>query len=168
MGGAAVALLFAGLSATRFSARFVTGELTSALLLAGVSIGLAGGVGAGNARGAAVAGATGATGATGAAGAGASGGSATGRVAKKYAMPPNASTSNEPAISVRRPERFAGDAVASISITVAPLVSFSDFLERGAPVLCVEVDAKGRQFWELNNPADVPRIEAMLALMGVN
>lgn len=42
------------------------------------------------------------------------------------------------------------------------------FLERGAPVLCVEVDAKGRQFWELNNPADVPRIEAMLAQMGVD
>lgn len=41
------------------------------------------------------------------------------------------------------------------------------FLERGAYVLCVEVDAKGRQFWELNNPEDVPRIEAMLAEMGV-
>jgi len=41
------------------------------------------------------------------------------------------------------------------------------FLERGAHVLCVEVDAKGRQFWELNNPEDVPRIEAMLAEMGV-
>ena len=41
------------------------------------------------------------------------------------------------------------------------------FLERGVPVLCVEVDAKGRQFWELNNPADVPRIEAMLAQMGM-
>lgn len=40
------------------------------------------------------------------------------------------------------------------------------FLERGVPVLCVQVDAKGRQFWELNNPADVPRIEAMLAQMG--
>jgi 3-deoxy-manno-octulosonate cytidylyltransferase (CMP-KDO synthetase) len=40
------------------------------------------------------------------------------------------------------------------------------FLERGVPVLCVEVDARGRQFWELNNPADVPRIEAMLAQMG--
>ena len=39
------------------------------------------------------------------------------------------------------------------------------FLERGASVLCVEVDAKGRNFWELNNPADVPRIEAMLARM---
>ena len=26
-----------------------------------------------------------------------------------------------------------------------------------------EVQAKGRQFWELNNPEDVPRIEAMMA-----
>ncbi len=40
------------------------------------------------------------------------------------------------------------------------------FLERGAHVLCVEVEARGRQFWELNNPADVPRIEAMMAAMG--
>ena len=41
------------------------------------------------------------------------------------------------------------------------------FLERGRHVLCVEVDAKGRQFWELNNPEDVPRIEKMLLDMGV-
>lgn len=41
------------------------------------------------------------------------------------------------------------------------------FLERGRPVLCVEVEARGRQFWELNNPEDVPRIEAMLADMGM-
>lgn len=40
------------------------------------------------------------------------------------------------------------------------------FLENGRQVLCVEVDGKGRQFWELNNPEDVPRIEAMLAEMG--
>ncbi|SFR54755.1 3-deoxy-manno-octulosonate cytidylyltransferase (CMP-KDO synthetase) [Yoonia tamlensis] len=40
------------------------------------------------------------------------------------------------------------------------------FLERGTPVLCVEVDGKGRQFWELNNPQDVPLIEAMLQEMG--
>lgn len=40
------------------------------------------------------------------------------------------------------------------------------FLEQGRPVLCVEVQARGRQFWELNNPEDVPRIEAMLAAMG--
>lgn len=37
------------------------------------------------------------------------------------------------------------------------------FLENGRQVLCVEVEARGRQFWELNNPEDVPRIEAMLA-----
>lgn len=37
------------------------------------------------------------------------------------------------------------------------------FLEHGHSILCVEVDGKGRHFWELNNPEDVPRIEAMLA-----
>lgn len=37
------------------------------------------------------------------------------------------------------------------------------FLENGKSVLCVEVQAKGRQFWELNNPSDVAIIEAMLA-----
>ena len=40
------------------------------------------------------------------------------------------------------------------------------FLENGRQVLCVEVQAKGRQFWELNNPSDVPVIEAMLAALG--
>ncbi len=40
------------------------------------------------------------------------------------------------------------------------------FLERGAHMLCVEVEARGRQFWELNNPQDVQKIEAMLAEMG--
>jgi 3-deoxy-manno-octulosonate cytidylyltransferase (CMP-KDO synthetase) len=40
------------------------------------------------------------------------------------------------------------------------------FLERGAHMLCVEVAARGRHFWELNNPEDVPRIEAMLLQMG--
>jgi len=40
-------------------------------------------------------------------------------------------------------------------------------LEAGQDMLCVKVDAKGRQFWELNNPEDVPRIEAMLLQMGV-
>ncbi|MGJ8546062.1 MAG: 3-deoxy-manno-octulosonate cytidylyltransferase [Sulfitobacter sp.] len=41
------------------------------------------------------------------------------------------------------------------------------FLENGRQVLCVEVEARGRQFWELNNPEDVPRIEAMMAQMGL-
>ena len=39
------------------------------------------------------------------------------------------------------------------------------FLENGRRLLCVEVTARGRQFWELNNPEDVPRIEAMMAEM---
>jgi 3-deoxy-manno-octulosonate cytidylyltransferase (CMP-KDO synthetase) len=41
------------------------------------------------------------------------------------------------------------------------------FLENGRRVLCVEVEARGRQFWELNNPSDVPRIESMMAAMGL-
>ncbi|MCR8828190.1 3-deoxy-manno-octulosonate cytidylyltransferase [Pseudosulfitobacter koreensis] len=41
------------------------------------------------------------------------------------------------------------------------------FMESGGSVLCVEVDARGRQFWELNNPQDVPRIEKMMAEMGL-
>ncbi len=39
------------------------------------------------------------------------------------------------------------------------------FLHAGLPVRCVEVDAKGRVFWELNNPTDVARIEAALQAM---
>lgn len=41
------------------------------------------------------------------------------------------------------------------------------FMENGRKVLCVEVDARDRQFWELNNPQDVPRLEAMMREMGV-
>ncbi len=41
------------------------------------------------------------------------------------------------------------------------------FLERERPVLCVEVEARRRPFWELNNPEDVPRIETILAELGV-
>ncbi len=41
------------------------------------------------------------------------------------------------------------------------------FLHHGIPVTCVEVEARGREFWELNNPADVPRIEAVLAQEGI-
>ena len=39
------------------------------------------------------------------------------------------------------------------------------FLEHGRRILCVEVESRGRQFWELNNPEDVPRLEAMMAAM---
>jgi 3-deoxy-manno-octulosonate cytidylyltransferase (CMP-KDO synthetase) len=41
------------------------------------------------------------------------------------------------------------------------------FLEHGRRILCVEVDAKGRQFWELNNPEDVPKLEKMMVEMGI-
>lgn len=42
------------------------------------------------------------------------------------------------------------------------------FLENGANMLCVEVEARGRVFWELNNPSDVLRIEAALTALGMN
>mgnify|MGYP001041148183 CR=1 FL=1 len=41
------------------------------------------------------------------------------------------------------------------------------FLENSHSIRCVEVEAKGRQFWELNNPEDVERINAMMAEMGM-
>lgn len=41
------------------------------------------------------------------------------------------------------------------------------FLAQDRKILCVEVESRGRQFWELNNPEDVPRLEAMMAEMGV-
>ncbi|QFT58184.1 3-deoxy-manno-octulosonate cytidylyltransferase [Sulfitobacter sp. THAF37] len=41
------------------------------------------------------------------------------------------------------------------------------FMECGRAVLCVEVAARGRAFWELNNPEDVPKIEGMMAQMGL-
>jgi 3-deoxy-manno-octulosonate cytidylyltransferase (CMP-KDO synthetase) len=58
------------------------------------------------------------------------------------------------------------------SWTVGPLETLEGleqlrFMENGRPVLCVQVEAKGRQFWELNNPEDTPRIETMMKEMGV-
>ena len=41
------------------------------------------------------------------------------------------------------------------------------FMENGIAVRCVEVEAQGRAFWELNNPQDTPRIEAILAAQGM-
>ncbi|MHA1107880.1 MAG: 3-deoxy-manno-octulosonate cytidylyltransferase [Alphaproteobacteria bacterium] len=41
------------------------------------------------------------------------------------------------------------------------------FMENGIDVLCVGVEARGAKFWELNNPEDVPRIEAVLAELSV-
>ena len=41
------------------------------------------------------------------------------------------------------------------------------FLERGVSMLCVEVEAKGRQFWELNNPSDIALIEDIMKREGI-
>ncbi len=41
------------------------------------------------------------------------------------------------------------------------------FMEQGKTVRCVEVEARGKQFWELNNPQDVPILEAMMQEMGL-
>lgn len=42
------------------------------------------------------------------------------------------------------------------------------FLENGVPITCVPVEGRGRVFWELNNPLDVERIEAVLAKEGLS
>lgn len=42
------------------------------------------------------------------------------------------------------------------------------FLEHGVPIHCIEVDARGASFWELNNPEDTALIEAVLAARGVD
>lgn len=42
------------------------------------------------------------------------------------------------------------------------------FLHLGLSVRCIVVDAKGHAFWELNNPADKPRIEAILRAQGID
>ncbi len=41
------------------------------------------------------------------------------------------------------------------------------FLYHGLPITCVEVTAQGREFWELNNPEDVARIETVLVREGI-
>ncbi len=41
------------------------------------------------------------------------------------------------------------------------------FMEHGHRILCVEVNARGREFWELNNPEDVAKLEGMMAQMGL-
>ena len=41
------------------------------------------------------------------------------------------------------------------------------FLESGIAVRCVKVEPKGRAFWEVNNPSDVPLVEAILMREGI-
>lgn len=67
----------------------------------------------------------------------------------------------------------AGSLAQYPSWTTGPLETLEGleqlrFLENGHDILCVEVEARGRQFWELNNPSDVPKIEAMMAQMGLD
>ncbi|WP_417258582.1 3-deoxy-manno-octulosonate cytidylyltransferase [Celeribacter sp.] len=40
------------------------------------------------------------------------------------------------------------------------------FLENGHRIKCVKVQSRGRQFWELNNPSDIERIESILTENG--
>ena len=40
-------------------------------------------------------------------------------------------------------------------------------MENGTPVQCVAVEARGRAFWELNNPSDVSRIETIMRDLGL-
>jgi len=56
--------------------------------------------------------------------------------------------------------------------TVGPLETLEGleqlrFLENGRKILCVVVEARGREFWELNNPQDMPKIESMMHKMGL-
>ena len=41
------------------------------------------------------------------------------------------------------------------------------FLEHGLPVTCVEVEDRGRAFWEVNTPQDIARVEAVLQAEGL-
>lgn len=41
------------------------------------------------------------------------------------------------------------------------------FLEHGRNIACVEVESRGRDFWEVNNPEDVERVELMLLKAGL-
>ena len=42
------------------------------------------------------------------------------------------------------------------------------FMENNKKILCVEVEAKGRKFWELNNPEDISKLEDFMSKMGIN
>ena len=42
------------------------------------------------------------------------------------------------------------------------------FMEAGVPVHCVEVEARDRVFWEVNNPEDVPRVEGAMQRAGIS
>ncbi|MCY3727185.1 MAG: 3-deoxy-manno-octulosonate cytidylyltransferase, partial [Rhodobacteraceae bacterium] len=41
------------------------------------------------------------------------------------------------------------------------------FIEGGIPITCVEVEAHGRNFWELNNPSDIKYLEQELKSLNI-
>lgn len=62
-----------------------------------------------------------------------------------------------------RPDALAGYAATpACQLEVLEGLEQLRFLFNGTPMACVEVEARGRAFWELNNPEDIARIEAAL------
>ncbi|MGV8839376.1 MAG: 3-deoxy-manno-octulosonate cytidylyltransferase [Bauldia sp.] len=67
-----------------------------------------------------------------------------------------------------RPKALA--AYAAMSPTPLELLEGLEqlrFLEHGRPIRTVEVDGRGRPFWEVNNPEDVARVEGQFARLGI-
>ena len=66
-----------------------------------------------------------------------------------------------------RPEALAAYEAAGVgSLETLEGLEQLRFLQNGLPIRCVEVEGRGRVFWELNNPVDVARIETVLATQG--
>lgn len=66
-----------------------------------------------------------------------------------------------------RPEALAAyRAAGPCALETAEGLEQLRFLHHGMAVHCVPVDPAGRQIWELNNPEDIARIEAILAAEG--
>ena len=60
---------------------------------------------------------------------------------------------------------LVGEDLAYIAWTLIKIVAIAVpviLLENGETVKCVEVEGRGRVFWELNNPEDVARIEGVI------
>ena len=60
---------------------------------------------------------------------------------------------------------LVGEDLAYIAWTLIKIVAIAVpviLWENGETVKCVEVEGRGRVFWELNNPEDVARIEGVI------
>ena len=86
-----------------------------------------------------------------------------------YADAPNTPVYHHVGVYAYRPQSL----VDYMSLPEGPLEKIEGleqlrFLENGLKIKCVEVEAKpGQEFWELNNPEDVPRVERILKHMGI-